>query len=440
MKKCRIISKTLFTTLTILICLLTPCIASSETQARSGGFGKFLLIMIGFGLAFFIIYMSYRADKREEMHLKKVSMVQEKKTKINKKQIENMIGTFMKNGTKEIKDRIMSIKDNIGKDFDEEDDEDYEIEEEVASNDVGENRKIEEEEIIENVEELDMDDVLLDAIDIEDINDIEDVEILENNENALEIDVEEEPEENEGATIIEELPREVDDNEIVSIDFEEVERDGLETPSSDVVAGIVKGYDYEENIEDIEDIEEFLSTEEQTIDTDENSEVDDLLEIILPKRYTRKKTNIQPKKMIKKYTRKKDKKKSKKSNVKRFYSTGRKLSKKNSVVEEVDEQFEDNAGIEIEELTNTNEYVDYKELLDIIDPKAKNGKKDVEVVTIDRSEIEPFMPKREPLKKGRGRPKKEITEEKPKRGRGRPKKEITEEKPKRGRGRPRKDS
>ena len=64
----------------------------------------------------------------------------------------------------------------------------------------------------------------------------------------------------------------------------------------------------------------------------------------------------------------------------------------------------------------------------------------MEVVTVDIADIEPFMPKREttPPKRGRGRPRKQVTEEKPKRGRGRPRKQVTEEKPKRGRGRPRK--
>ena len=71
--------------------------------------------------------------------------------------------------------------------------------------------------------------------------------------------------------------------------------------------------------------------------------------------------------------------------------------------------------------------------------REKQTKKENEIVTVDRSAIEPFMPKRETAKRGRGRPKKEVVEEKPKRGRGRPKKEVVNDKPKRGRGRPRKN-
>ena len=445
MKKCRIISKTLFTTIIMLICILTPCMASSDAQVKSGGFGKFLLILIGFGLAAFIIYMSYRTDKREEMHLKKVNMVQEKKTKINKKQIENMISTFMKNSTKEIKDRIMSIKDGIGKDIDdvdesEDDDEDDIIlddvkQEEINIKDEENNIDINDAEDIDisnNTDDMDMDAMLLEAIGVEDLENFENEEKVDDSsevETVKEPEVIEEPEEEEVSfeDIIGKKSKDISDDEIISIDFEEVQREGLETSSKEVVAGIVKGYDYDE--------EDF---NEPALDTDENSEVDELLDIILPKRYTRKKTKVESKKLIKRYTRKKENKKTKKPKVKKYYSTGLILSRKNRVINETEEVFEDNAGIEIDEPVNTNEYVDYKEILDIIDPKAKSSKKNVEVVTIDRSAIEPFMPKRETTKRGRGRPKKEVTEDKPKRGRGRPRKEVTEDKPKRGRGRPRK--
>lgn len=435
MKKCRIISKTLFATLIILMCILTPCIASSSVQAKGGGFGKFLLILIGFGLAFVIIYMSYRTDKREEMHLRKVSMAQEKKTKINKKQIENMISTFMKNSTKEIKEKIMAIKDNIGKDTDDYDESEDDLQENNhEKNELDENI----DEINDEIDDIDIDDMLLDAIDVEDIEQFEDPE---------ELVIDEKPQKaKQNKTLKEEYMIENEikpkvtqsqDDDIVSIDFEEVERRNLETSSKDVVAGIVKGYDYDD-IEEADNIE----YENPSIDTDENSEVDDLLDIILPKRYTRKKTVIEERKIIKKYTRKKEKKKSSKTKPKKFYSKGKRLSRKNKIFEAAEEVYEDDAGIEIDEPQNTNEYVDYKEILDIIEPKSKEikeTKKENEIVTVDRSAIEPFMPKRETAKRGRGRPKKEVVEEKPKRGRGRPKKEVVNDKPKRGRGRPRKN-
>ncbi len=426
MKKCRMISKTLFATLIILICVLTPCLASSDTQTRGGGFGKFLLILIGFGLAFVIIYMSYRNDKREEMHLKKINMAQEKQTKTNKKQIEEMISTFMKNSTREIKDRIMAIKENIGKDVDDYDESD---DEEIAEEKEQPKPEESKTETIDDTDDIDIEAMLLDAIDVEDI------EKFENPENEIK---DEKPQVVEEPQVIEEPVVEtkakiidVQEDDIVSIEFEEVERDGLETSSKDVVAGIVKGYDYDD-LDDDENIE----PENQVIDTDENSEVDDLLDIILPKRYTRKKAVVQEKKVIKKYTRKKEKKRAKK--VKKFYSTGKRISRRARIYEAAEEVYEDNAGIEIDEPQSTNEYVDYKEILEIIEPKAKKVEKKDEIITVDRSAIEPFMPKREAAKRGRGRPKKEIIDEKPKRGRGRPKKEVTDEKPKRGRGRPKK--
>ena len=435
MKKCRIISKTLFATLIILVCILTPCIASSDAQTNGGGLGKFILILIGFGIAFVIIYMSYRADKREEMHLRKVNMAQEKKTKVNKKQIEDMISTFMKNSTKEIKERLMAIKDNFGKESDDFDEsEDYEVEDNQEKLEIPEKEESNTE-TSDEVDDIDIDDMLLDAIDVEDIEQFENPDDI-TKEDEIQI-IEEIKETKEEPIVNNEEKRKVvksQDDDIISIDFEEVERNSLETSSREVVAGIVKGYDYD----DIDENDDDINYENQSIDTDENSEVDDLLDIILPKRYTRKKAVVQEKKEIKKYTRKKEKKKTKKAKLKKFYSTGKRLSRRNRILEAAEEVYEDNAGIEIDESQNTNEYVDYKEILDIIEPKVKEIKKSDEIVTVDRSAIEPFMPKREAAKRGRGRPKKEKTEDKPKRGRGRPRKEVVEDKPKRGRGRPRK--
>lgn len=399
---------------------------------------KSILILIGFVLAFLVIYLGYRMDKREEMHLRKIHMAKEKKYKSNKKQIDNMISKFTKVGTNKSSEKIEEpLPESVASEENEVSNMDAELTE-VADLDIADLD-------INNIDisDLDVNDIDLDNIDVE-------KSLLEEaqknfDEESLFVDDTRDYVEDEEVDEIE---------EIKSIHIDEPEKENLEMASKDIVASIVKGYDYneedisEEETKDVaetrttfddiaetdfteEEITEIIDDEQDENDGDENSQVEELMDIIKPKRYTRKKNVVQEKKNIKRYTRKKSGRKSKKKGLKKYYSTGIVLSRKPK---------KKHTKIEIEDTNDTNEYVDYKEILNIIEPVGIKDEKDVKVVTVDISDIEPFMPKREPAqKRGRGRPRKEVTEEKPKRGRGRPRKEVTEVKPKRKRGRPRKD-
>ncbi len=383
---------------------------------------KSILIIIGFIFAFLVVYLGYRMDKREEMHLRKIHMAKEKKFKSNKKQIEGMISKF----TNVINAKTKAKEDSDVLTYEEAEESPVSVENE--ENVAEESTDIEDTEIRE--EDL-LEDISVNDIDINDI-DIEDVII---DEEPAPLDDELDTEE----TIRTYTESENDDDDledfIKTIHIDEPERENLKTSSKDIVASLVKEYDYDAEEDETGNSDTIDNNVNSITDLDENSEVETFMDIINPRRYTRKKAKSKEiKKNIKRYTRKKTGRKSKKKTEKRYFSTGVVLSRKPRIKESSAEK------IQIEDINDTNEYVDYKEILNIIEPVGIKDEKNVEVVTVNISDIEPFMPKRDVVqKRGRGRPRKEITEIKPKRGRGRPRKEITEIKPKRKRGRPRKD-
>ena len=367
--------------------------------------GKTILIIIGFALVTLILYFSYRVDEKKEIGGFSNKNSSEKKKKVfniektlnkgrNMEKIKNLIG------------KISSVKHIIGKRV-AEDESEEDLEDEILE----ENESVREENIEDtknNEQEANLDktldeDLLEELILDNDFITLDDVDRNEKKDETVE-PVKEPDDEIKEDDIIEDSDIEdndFDENDIRNVlenaDNLGIKIENMEEQKDEQI--FVRGYDYEKD--ELENMEEIMS-------------------IISPKRYTRKKEDVmahpiveKKKKPSKRYTRKKDKVKEKvevieRDNVKRYYSTGRILSKKNKT------DTSDDAVDYKEMFSKASEEVkidEAKENVEDTKPKKRGRKSkkedDVEVITIDRSLIDPFRTKREehPAKK-RGRPRK----------------------------------
>ena len=349
--------------------------------------GKTILIIIGFALVTLILYFSYRVDEKKEIGgISKKSDSEKKKNVFNFEKILNKEKNMER--IKSIIGKISGVKNIIGKSVEEDKEEELEEEKDVASEE-----KIED--VQDNTQEVDIDKTL-DADLLEEL-------ILDNDFITLDdVDRNEKKEETvESADETKETDS-IDDGDIEDNDFDENDiRNVLENADN---LGI--------KIENMEEKkEEQIFVRGYDYDRDELDNMEEIMSIISPRRYTRKREEVvahpivkKKKKASKRYTRKKEKVNKKaevieRDDVKKYYSTGRILSKK-SKIEASDDEASDK--IKAEEAKENDEIAKPKK-------RGRKSKKedDVEVITIDRSLIDPFRTKREEhTAKKRGRPRK----------------------------------
>ncbi len=363
--------------------------------------GKTILIIIGFALVTLILYFSYRVDEKKEIGgFSKKSDSEKKKNVFNFEKILNKEKNIER--IKGLIGKISGVKNIIGKSVAEDEEEDLEDEEPEEAKELSSEEKIED--VQDNNQEVNLDktldeDLLEELILDNDFITLDDVDRNEKKEETVEST--DETQENDT----------IEDGDIEDNDFDENDiRNVLENADN---LGI--------KIENMEEKkEEQIFVRGYDYDRDELENMEEIMSIISPKRYTRKREEVvahpivkKKKKASKRYTRKKEKVNKKaeiieRDDVKKYYSTGRILSKKNKI---------DTSG----------DSVDYKDMFskaaddvkveepkvndEILAPKKRGRKSkkedDVEVITIDRSLIDPFRTKREEhTAKKRGRPRK----------------------------------